>query len=49
MSYEGRVMPAEAVQDTAPERVTPLKGKETLGKWRALTRTTVRTLSGVAV
>ena len=25
MSYEGRVMPAEAVQDTAPERVTPSK------------------------
>jgi len=49
MSYEGRVMPAEAVQDTVPEGVTPSKGKEALGKWRALTRTTVRTLSRVAV
>jgi len=49
MSYEGRVTLAEAVQDTAPERVTPSKGKETLGKWRALTRTTVRALTRVAV
>ncbi len=42
-------MPAEVVLDTTPKRVTPLKGKAALGKWRALTRTTVRTLSWVAV
>ena len=32
MSYEGRVMPTEAVRDTAPEEVTPLMGKGALGE-----------------
>jgi len=32
MSYEGRVMPTEAVLDIAPEEVTPLKGKGALGE-----------------
>ena len=32
MSYEGRVMPAEVVLDTAPEEVIPLMGKGALGE-----------------
>ena len=40
-------MPSEVVQDTALMRITPLSGKGALGKWRALTRITVRTLGRV--
>ncbi|MFC1707725.1 hypothetical protein ACFL59_13070 [Planctomycetota bacterium] len=36
MSYEGRVMPAEAALDAARKEVTPASGEEALGKWRAL-------------
>ena len=32
MSYEGRIIPAEAVHDTAPEEVTPQTGKDALGE-----------------
>ncbi len=41
-------MPSEVVQDTALMRITPLSGKGALGKWRALTRITVRTLGRVS-
>ena len=40
-------MPSEVVQDTTLMRITPLSGKGALGKWRALTRSTVRTLGRV--
>jgi len=41
-------MPSEVVQDTALMRITPLSGKGALGKRRALTRITVRTLGRVS-
>ena len=41
-------MPSEVVQDTTLMRITPLSGKGALGKWRALTRSTVRTLGRVS-
>ena len=42
-SDEGRVMPAEAGIDAAPEEVTPSTGKGALGKWRAPDRNTLWT------
>ena len=47
-SDEGGVMPSEVVQDTALMRITLLSGKGAFGKWRALTRITVRTLGRVS-
>ncbi len=49
MSDEGRVMPTEAVLDTALEEVTPLTGKEALGKQRASMATPSGHRAGIAV
>ena len=45
MSDEGRVMLAEAVRDIALAEVTPVPGKEALGRWRAFLGGSGRTLS----
>jgi hypothetical protein len=47
MSDEGGVTLSDMVRDTMPLEVTPLAGKEALGKWRTLKENTNRTLCRV--
>ncbi len=49
MSDEGRVMPTEEMHDISLRQVAPVSGEGALGKWRASSGSTVRTLSRTTV